>query len=125
MSATGHNAKPQIRVTEPATVTACAHGCPRVLAMCPGSEPAMKNIASALAMRTRRTIQAKMSSMFLDRCPLPARTTYDPQKNRLPLRADPERAGRNSKTLAPLALTAAPSTLACRLTAHHVLHSAD
>src|SRR5215475_5465142 len=59
----GHSTKPQISVTQPATCTACAHGCPRFLAMEPGSEPAMKKIATALAARIIRTIQAKMSSV--------------------------------------------------------------
>src|SRR5216683_3762724 len=41
--------------------TACAQGWPRVLAICPGREPAMKIIATALTTRIARTIQAKMS----------------------------------------------------------------
>src|ERR1700722_11073405 len=61
MSATGHSAKPQIKVIQPAALTASAHGCPRVLAICPGREPAMQNTPIALAIRTMRTIQAKMS----------------------------------------------------------------
>ena len=63
MSAIGHSAKPQISVTQPATVTACAHGWPRLLAMCPGSDPAMKKIAMPLATRMSKTIQAKTSIM--------------------------------------------------------------
>src|SRR5258706_14226936 len=57
----GQSAKPQISVTQPATVTACACGWPRVFAMCPGSQPAMQNTAITLATRMKRTIQAKMS----------------------------------------------------------------
>src|SRR5688572_28897279 len=48
--------------------TACAQGWPRVVAMCPGREPAMKIMAIALAIRMRSTIQAKTSSVDM---PLP------------------------------------------------------
>src|SRR5258706_15626064 len=68
----GQSAKPQIRVTQPATVTACACGWPRVLAMCPGSQPAMQNTATTLATRMIRTIQAKISSPLI----APSRKRY-------------------------------------------------
>src|SRR5260221_5353089 len=49
--------------------TACAHGWPRVLAMWPGKEPAMKIIAMALTTRMASTIQAKRSRVDIEAWP--------------------------------------------------------
>jgi hypothetical protein len=58
----GHKKGPRpAPMIQPATVTASAHGCPRVLAIWPGSQPAMQNTPIALPSKITRAIQAKIS----------------------------------------------------------------